>query len=216
MFSTYPQFSMQYSQYTGMDQELYDEAMDSGQLCSHLVDYDYNPLYAAGPIQICYYVSNLSLYKAPKGFDKYYMPSDYQNNNSFFYFLNDREVQDSLGVNKFFLACNGTFGDEYFPQDYWVDPRKFIVPLIEAGVKTLIYDGDLDWICNYLQEEKVVHEMVWSGQVFWGKQEFTSCPEGMCKEYLNLRYIRFAAAGHMVPSFQPQIALDMINRLLDW
>ena len=216
MFSTYPEFTLQNKQYTGMDQDLYDKTEPVAELCNQLVDYDYNPMFASGAVEICNYVSDISLSKAPKGFDPYYMPSDFPENNSYYYFLNDKEVQGTIGVDKPFLPCNGTFGSEYFPQDYWIDARKFIVPMMEAGIKTLIYDGDLDWICNYLQEEKVVDEMVWNGQVFWGKQEFTTCPEGMCKEYLNLRYIRFDGAGHMVPSFKPQIALDMINRLLDW
>ena len=158
---------------------------------------------AFGSVDTCNHVSDLVEEKTPENFDPYYMPSNKPGNSSFYYFLNDKEVQQSINVDKHFSSCNGTVGEEFWPQDYWVDSRQFIVPMIEAGVKTLIFDGDLDWICNYYQEEKVVDEMQWSGQAFWKKIEFSTCPEGLCKQYRNLRYIRFAGAGHMVPSFKP-------------
>lgn len=216
MFSTYANYSLKYQQYTNLTQKDYEVAKKVGELCIQLVDFDYSPMYAAAAIEICNTASDLSLKDASENFNPYYMPSNITGNSSFYYFLNDKDVQADIGVNKHFSSCNGTFGDEYFLQDYWVDSREFIVPMLEAGVKTLIYDGDLDWICNYQQEEKIVNEMVWSGQKQFQSTKLDKCLIGKCKQYLNLRYVRFAGAGHMVPSFKPENALNMINDLLDW
>lgn len=203
MFSTYPEFSYKYKQYTKVNEADYKAFQKVGDLCSHLVDFDYSPMYAYAAVETCNGVSDLIMNVAGDNFDPYYMPSNAPSNSSFYYFLNDKDVQADLGLNKPFHSCNGTFGEEYWPQDYWVDSRQFIIPMLEGGIKTLVYDGDLDWICNYLQEEKVLREMKWPGQVFWNKTPLTNCEEGMCKEYLNLRYIRFDGAGHLVPSFRP-------------
>lgn len=40
-----------------------------------------------------------------------------------------------------------------------------IPPIIDAGVRVLVYSGTDDWICNYLGGEAWVEALEWSGQV---------------------------------------------------
>lgn len=150
MFTTYPDFSIKYSNYTKLTQDHYNTAKDVANLCGHMVDFFYSPMIGAFPEDVCNTVSDLSLVDADKNFDEYYMPSDFPSNSSFYYFLNDPEVQKTIGVDKLWSGCNGTFGNNYFPSNWWVDSRQFIVPMLMGGVKTLVYDGDLDYICNFL------------------------------------------------------------------
>lgn len=220
MFSDYPSFSLKYKNYTGITEEQAKELEKQGELCMYQASSRRNPYFTYDFTEVCEGISDKVLQIASKfnpNFDPYYMPSDAKSNNSYYYFLNDKEVQDYLGVNKPFQSCNGTFGNEFAPRDFWIDSRIDIVHLLKGGVNVMVYDGDLDWICNYEQEELNLESMDWAHVEQWNKVELKECEYGLCKELENLKYVRFNGAGHMVPSFRPQVALDMINNeLLMW
>ena len=216
LFTDYPAFSLKYQNYTNFNQADYNALQPIAELCGQLLDFMPNPLYTYDYNAVCNYVNDDIMDKAPADFDPYYMPSNETGNSSFYYFLNNEQVQAALGVNKPFHSCNGSFGNQFAPHDFPVDSRDYIVPLLKAGVNVMVYDGALDWICNYEQEELVLDTMQWNFTQKWKDTKLEDCEYGLCKEVHNLKYVRFAGAGHMVPSFRPQVALDMINMFMDW
>lgn len=215
LYKTYPDFSLKVPQYTGFQQSDYDKIQPIVNLCENMINYRGNPMLAYQ--EVCDKISEniQSIAKKFKpDFDPYYMPGNDTTNYSFVGFLNDKEIQNVLGVSKEFTPCNSYVGNLFGASDYFVDSRKFIAELLSNDVKVLVFDGDLDWICNYLQEEINLDEMNWYGKIGWRNQELKECEFGMCKEYLNLRYVRFKGAGHAAPKFQPGNALKLVNEFI--
>jgi cathepsin A (carboxypeptidase C) len=135
-------------------------------------------------------------------------------------FLNKKEVQKEIGVNRKFEACNdkilndfGKYGDS--AREY----HKSISVLLNQKTPVLVYAGDKDYICNWLGNH------AWSKAIQWdGKDQFNEAKSqpwkiansdkkaGEVFNHKHFTFLRIYDSGHMVPFDQPAPALDMINR----
>ncbi len=92
---------------------------------------------------------------------------------------------------------------------------------ITASWQTLIYNGNLDIICNHAGVLEMFAAMTsWSDrdQYYSAPTEsFTSGGDtaGYLKSVGNLRLMSVRNAGHFVPRNQPQAAQDMFHRFID-
>jgi cathepsin A (carboxypeptidase C) len=80
-----------------------------------------------------------------------------------------------------------------------------LAPLLDDGVPILIYNGDKDYICNW------VGGLAWVSALEWtGKKHFVNAhnkpwqttegkPGGESKSFGPLTFMRVFDAGHMVP-----------------
>lgn len=105
-----------------------------------------------------------------------------------------------------------------FHTDWMRDFSPFVADLINSGIPALIYAGDVDFICNYLGNK------AWTLGLDWKhKQEFNDAEEkewGETKDALvrtsnGFTFMQVYNAGHMVPSDQPKVALDMIKTFVE-
>ena len=48
----------------------------------------------------------------------------------------------------------------------------------------------------------------------WRSETLEGKPAGLVKNFENFTFLRVFDAGHMVPTDQPEVALDMINEFL--
>ena len=108
-------------------------------------------------------------------------------------------------------TCN--FGiNMQFRTDWMKDFSPFVADLVNGGVPALIYAGDVDFICNYLGNKAWTYDLKWDGT-----KEFQEAGEhdwkgaGLARTAKNFTFLQVYDAGHMVPSDQPKIALDMIS-----
>lgn len=106
-----------------------------------------------------------------------------------------------------------------FHTDWMKDFSHFVKDLVEGGIPALIYAGDVDFICNYLGNK------AWTLGLDWEhKDEFNSAEEkewgtrledgksaGLVRSSNGLTFMQVYDAGHMVPSDQPDVALNMIK-----
>ncbi|KAJ2797224.1 hypothetical protein H4R20_005259 [Coemansia guatemalensis] len=136
-------------------------------------------------------------------------------------YLNRPEVQKELGsdVSEFVSCSQKVYAGFTFSGD-WMKPYvSEIPPLLEAGIRVLIYAGDADFICNWYGNK------AWSVALEWsGKDKFANAADkewlvdgksaGEARTYENFSFVRVFEAGHMVPYDQPVNSLDMINRWL--
>ncbi|KAF0388791.1 prepro-carboxypeptidase Z [Gigaspora margarita] len=91
--------------------------------------------------------------------------------------------------------------------------------LLQNGVKTLIYHGDADWICNWKGGLDMALNLDWEY-----KSEFSSAPmkewfvdgisAGQIKCANVLTFVTIYKAGHESPSDQPKSALNMFSKWL--
>lgn len=137
-------------------------------------------------------------------------------------YLNREDVKKAVGANvEKYESCNMQINFRFNLAGDWMRPYvDELPPLLEDGLRILIYSGDADFICNWMGNKAWTLELPWSGH-----EEFKSAkdsdwlsPAG--KKVGELRstkdgqfaFLRVNGAGHMVPYDQPEAALEMLNQ----
>ncbi|KAJ2720100.1 hypothetical protein GGI07_004812 [Coemansia sp. Benny D115] len=134
-------------------------------------------------------------------------------------FLNTPEVQEELGsdVSKF-ESCSQKVYTGFTLSGDWMKPYVYeIPPLLEAGIRVLVYAGDADFICNWYGNKAWSEELEWSGKSGFNEEAdkewvLDGKPVGEARSFKNFSFVRMFGAGHMAPYDQPESSLDMINR----
>ncbi|KAJ1827417.1 hypothetical protein LPJ56_001672 [Coemansia sp. RSA 2599] len=134
-------------------------------------------------------------------------------------FLNTPEVQQELGsdVSKF-ESCSQKVYTGFTLSGDWMKPYVYeIPPLLEAGIRVLVYAGDADFICNWYGNKAWAQELEWSGAKGFGNEtdhewSIGGKAVGEARSHKNFSFVRVFGAGHMAPYDQPESSLDMINR----
>ncbi|KAH8682722.1 carboxypeptidase S1 [Xylariales sp. PMI_506] len=89
----------------------------------------------------------------------------------------------------------------------------------QSGIRVLIWAGDADFICNWFGSLEVANQIDYSGHdEFAAKalEPYTvdGTELGMYKTVDNLSFLRVYQAGHEVPYYQPQLALQVFTQSL--
>ncbi|GAA6019418.1 hypothetical protein JCM10207_001379 [Rhodosporidiobolus poonsookiae] len=99
-----------------------------------------------------------------------------------------------------------------------------IPPLLEDGIRFLIYAGDADFMCNSKGNHAWTLALPWSKQDKYNKAKLidyktASGKTGGKTQAVTvdggaglLRFLEIYEAGHMVPYDQPEVSLDFFNR----
>jgi cathepsin A (carboxypeptidase C) len=134
-------------------------------------------------------------------------------------FLNSESTKKALNVDEShshnWAACN--FGiNMKFHVDWMKDFSPYVKDLLEAGFPALIYAGDVDFICNYLGNEAWTKDLEWSHKADFnaaGSHDWNS-GAGVARTSHGLTFLQVVDGGHMVPSDQPENALEMLKTFL--
>ena len=94
--------------------------------------------------------------------------------------------------------------------------KTIIQDLAHEGVKGMIFNGDVDMICNFLADQwfveslglKVIKPFDW-----WKNGNQVA---GKIKYFDNLIFTTVRGAGHMVPEDKPEESLVMLDMFLKW
>ena len=210
----YPEFANQHREYTKMTDESYQSTTRRAQLCERQVRSE-NKLFTYNKSYLCQYL--YEEIKEAGGFNDYNIKRTTRYPDTYTEFLNRADVQQVLGVDKNWRSISGQIYSIFGNTDWWEDSAPFMIPmLLDPGVKTWWYNGDIDFICNWYGEHQAVNILHWEFQPAWDNTKMSPCHYGQCKELQdqNVRFIRLSEAGHMVPHDQPQLALDLINDLI--
>merc|ERR1712216_364483 len=137
-------------------------------------------------------------------------------------YLRSKRVTKTLGVKKRWNECN--FGvNGRFHTDWMIPQKDKIPPLLQNGIRTIVYAGDVDFICNWMGNK------AWTLKLNWpGKKGFEAAPDkpwtmdnngkqevvGRERSYSGFTFLQIHKAGHMVPMDQPKVALHMLNTFL--
>ena len=84
----------------------------------------------------------------------------------------------------------------------WMRPYvEYIPPLLESGIKVLIYAGDADYICNWIGNKAWTVALEWSGSEGFAEADdvvWKSKLTGKVRMFENFAFLRVYEAGHMV------------------
>ncbi|OQO07553.1 hypothetical protein B0A48_07250 [Cryoendolithus antarcticus] len=140
----------------------------------------------------------------------------------FFGYMNQPHVQKDLGarlnwtinakqVNKAFVGI----GD--YVRDGGLQDLAY---LLEKGVKVALVYGDRDYACNWFGGEAVslavnyTDTKAFHAAGYASIQTNASYVGGKVRQHGNLSFSRVFESGHQVPTYQPQTAYEIFNRVL--
>ncbi|XP_046893949.1 retinoid-inducible serine carboxypeptidase [Hypomesus transpacificus] len=130
-------------------------------------------------------------------------------------------IRKKLGI----VPQNVTWGgqaEEVFSSmagDFMRPVVDIVDKLLDVGVNVTVYNGQLDLIVDTMGQEEWVKKLKWAGLQGFNKLKWTPLddPEspGMtgafCKTYKNFSFYWILKAGHMIPSDQGPMALQMLK-----
>lgn len=217
-YGNYPDFSVKHPDQTGVTLEVYQKIKPVAQLCAHFVK-NTNPLLTYTKDKICSDrvedAINIDPVTHIQKFNVYniYLKNDYP--DTYTAFLNNPGVQKVLGVDKKWEDCGDEVYNTFYKHDWYLDASPYLRELLEdKEFKVWWYNGDYDFICNWLGEQETILDISWNQQGEWAKVEWEDCAYGQCKTMGNVRFIKFHAAGHMVPHDQIKLSTDMLNEFI--
>jgi carboxypeptidase C (cathepsin A) len=140
--------------------------------------------------------------------------------NSLQRFFDLPEVKAIIGTENFKRnwAFVNTTVESFFDDDEQQSVLSLLPTLID-NYRVLIYTGNMDLNCNVAGVERYIKEMKWSDyDDFYNqprKQWYTNNHlSGYAQNWKNLTVVVIRNAGHEVPFYQPQAALDMLDHFL--
>uniref|UniRef100_A0A914YV67 Carboxypeptidase n=1 Tax=Panagrolaimus superbus TaxID=310955 RepID=A0A914YV67_9BILA len=129
-------------------------------------------------------------------------------------YLNLPSVRRALNIPKDFpewVECGGI--DEY--QKQYDDMTPFFKKILKAKIPILLYYGDVDMVCNFMQGQKFVAQLklsLWMKQKAWKVNEETS---GFITLYKGLSFATIRGAGHMAPGWKAPETSFLINTFVN-
>jgi carboxypeptidase C (cathepsin A) len=102
------------------------------------------------------------------------------------------------------------------------DSRSFLSTLstvVQSGIQVLIWAGDADWICNWFSGINNAEAITYaSSAAFKAKPvvpyTVSGVSKGTFKNVGNLSWLRVFGAGHEVPYYQPEAALQAFKQTM--
>jgi len=137
-------------------------------------------------------------------------------------FMNDPKVQEAFGVYRHtpWAACNLTVTLQFMLSgDYLRDLRHQVVELLAAGVGVLVYNGDDDFMVDWLGSKLWMEDLQWPHKEEWTTAEdkgflVDGQKRGVVRTAHGLTFLQIYNAGHLVPMDQPKVALAMVREFL--
>ena len=129
-------------------------------------------------------------------------------------FLNDKRTLVQIGARKPWVGVNTTVWQELAPVDFLHSFQGLISPILDEGIRVLIYAGDQDYICNWLGIQAWTNKLDWYGHDQFNAAATHKWVGGTAKFFDRFAFVTVAKSGHMVPMDQPANSLKLFNALL--
>ncbi|PWY90212.1 putative carboxypeptidase S1 [Aspergillus heteromorphus CBS 117.55] len=180
-----------------------DEACrEADAICAAVVD---DPLVASGDFDV---------YDIRRPADDPDPPSTYS------VYLHNQTVRNAIGARSTYQECpQGVFDKFAYTGD---NARSFLPALsdvVQTGINVLLWAGDADWICNWFGVQAVANAVNFSQQDAFRRaplQSYTvdGVGRGEYKSAGNFTFLRVFEAGHEVPYYQPETALQVFSQMV--
>lgn len=137
-------------------------------------------------------------------------------------YLNQPWVQSALGVPLNFTGSSSASSSAFrgigdYPRPGWIEDIAY---LLHNDIKVSLIYGDRDFACNWIGGEQVSLAIPWDDQENFAAAGYQplvtngTYEGGQVRQYGNLSFIRVYQAGHATPSYQPESAYRIFNRVL--
>jgi carboxypeptidase C (cathepsin A) len=141
-------------------------------------------------------------------------------------YLNQPSVQKAIGAVTNFTSVNPNVMNAFLRTGDFVRGPLLpgIAALLSAGVRVALVYGDRDYICNWMGGEAIADAIAQQSPDTYGAryEEAGHAPiivndsyiGGVVRQYGNLSFSRIYQAGHAVPAYQPETALQVFARIV--
>ncbi|KAF9788629.1 serine carboxypeptidase [Thelephora terrestris] len=131
-----------------------------------------------------------------------------------------------IGANVYWTSASTTVYNNFYSTGDWMRTSlPYLEKVINAGIRTVIYDGDADYICNYQGVENMVNALQTKYSAQYASTPWTSwtvdgVTAGQFKNAGQFSYVRIYRAGHLVPAYTignlpyGEHALTMFNQAM--
>ena len=132
-------------------------------------------------------------------------------------FLNLNKTKQTLGIPSRvkWAPCNSN--KVWNKVDFIQGSIPYISETLNDGIPVLMYSGDLDYLCNYIGNLAIAKKLDWKYT-----NEFRSANDhewfngaGLARTSNGLTFLQIHDAGHMVPKYQPLVALQMMRQFIN-
>ncbi|RSL56919.1 hypothetical protein CEP53_006650 [Fusarium sp. AF-6] len=139
---------------------------------------------------------------------------------TFIEYIMREDVMEAIGARTRFAECSD---EVYANMETTGDgARSFLGPLadvVKRGINTLIWAGDTDWICNWEGNLWAADALEWPGQAKFTATALRNYTvngkvHGRYKVVDNLAFLKVFEAGHSVPYYQPETALQVFKQVM--
>ncbi|KAJ9194454.1 hypothetical protein DTO164E3_7339 [Paecilomyces variotii] len=135
-------------------------------------------------------------------------------------YLQKADVVKAIGAKTAYQECSYAVSSDF--QGTGDASRTYLDTLsavVQSGIRVLLWAGDADWICNYKGVQKVAEMVDFPGITEFGNAQLQSYTvngekKGEFKTVDNFSYLRVYGAGHEVPYYQPQTALQVFEQTI--
>jgi len=147
-------------------------------------------------------------------------------------FMNLESTRNTLHVSPKvdkWESCNKAVDIVLAPGDWMRDYQQVLIPMLEDGIRVLIYAGDVDFVCNWMGNKAWTQALRWTGHSSYNSEadndwvyskDGTQTTGGKARTAPaksgdgSLTFLQVYEAGHMVPMDQPQAALSLLNTFI--
>jgi len=122
-------------------------------------------------------------------------------------YLHSAAVTSKIGSQSTWVESNVDIYNQFAATGDWIRSScPNLEAVINAGVRTVIYDGDADFIVNYMGVEAMVASLTTKFSAEFAKENFATYtvngkPAGLYKNAGTFSYLRVFGAGHEVPAY---------------
>ncbi|KZS90557.1 serine carboxypeptidase [Sistotremastrum niveocremeum HHB9708] len=122
-------------------------------------------------------------------------------------YLTSSAVTSKIGSEATWQETNDDVYDNFANTGDWMlNSAPDLEAVINAGVRTVLYDGDADYILNYKGYEAMISNLVTSFSSSYNSQAFATYTvaghaAGLFKNAGTFSYVRIYGAGHEVPAY---------------
>ncbi|KAH6645248.1 putative carboxypeptidase S1 [Truncatella angustata] len=135
-------------------------------------------------------------------------------------YLARADVRKAIGAATTFKECPAKPGVGFSLTGD--DARSFLERLsevVQSGVRVLTWAGDADYICNWVGNFGVANAVDYSGREQFAAQDLlpytvNGTELGQFKTVDNLSFLKVYEAGHEVPFYQPELALQVFTQTM--
>ncbi|XP_017491689.1 PREDICTED: uncharacterized serine carboxypeptidase F13S12.6-like, partial [Rhagoletis zephyria] len=131
-------------------------------------------------------------------------------------YLNRPDVRSALHITTQSLpwaACSPSVNANYVNQ--YTSLTEMVKKLLQGGLKGLIYNGDVDTVCNYLGDLWFSEGLGFSTVQDYQPWMYQGQIGGFYKIYENFGFATVRGSGHTVPMDKPGQAKEMFYRFLN-